>query len=100
MKPDNIRTCLFSKAIKDRLTSLDMDIATFTRRLAMKRVSTVEQWIAGTALPGDGHLVRIAQVLDMDPADVFLLWAGYFPDQDIAEPEVPLPGGLSTGDPF
>ena len=95
MKSFTTRTELFSKAIAERLASLDMDVETFTRSLGLRQTFRVLQWVQGTELPADHHIVRIALVLDMDPADVLLLWAGYPPDQPIPEPEEPFRGGVS-----
>lgn len=100
MKPDNIRTALFSNVIAYRMTSLGMDVELFARRLGLKHTARAKQWIEGTTLPSVGHLVQIAQVLDMDPADVLLLRAGYPPDEDIPEPEEPLHRGVSIDDPL
>jgi hypothetical protein len=76
LKNDKQRAADFSKLLRERLTELQMDPFMFMFALRMRQIGRVISWLNGTALPPAGRIGDISRVLDLCPAETFLIWVG------------------------
>lgn len=76
LKNDKQRAADFSKLLRERLADLQMDPWMLMYALRMQQIGRVIAWVNGTALPPAGRIGDISRVLDLCPAETFVIWAG------------------------